>query len=501
MITPVVQAALNAAQAGRPDEALARIKAMGIAAAHDPTALQVWAMLLRDSTQRIDALALIERAVRIAPGDPQAHFNLGVTLQEFGDLARAVLHYERALSLDPVHPGALNNLSDLCRRRGRPQEGWVLMQRYQTLKAPTAGLEIRLAKLALDTRRFDESEAWFQAAERYAPGDAHVAFEHAMLTLAREDFARGWTQYEARIAVHGLSGLGVYPHSQPLWTGQDVSGKSLLLHREQGLGDMMMFATALEGLIEDGARLNLALHPALVRLFSDSFPQARVWSSLTQVGAAHQPDQAYLQVTGPIDYQAQMGSLGVLRMTKGPPAPRAWLHASPVETARWATILEALAPTAKGHRRVGLVIGARRPHWSDDGMTNGIRKSIPPAMVETLSEVKTTQWFALHDRESAPMLADIPRLGAADLSPWITDFADTAGAIANLDMVVTVDTAVAHLAGAMGKPVWLMLWHNADWRWGIERTDSYWYPHMRVFRQDTPGDWAPVLQAVAKALG
>ena len=485
---------------GQRREALEILRSMGPAAAHDPRALQLLGMLVDAPDQRGDALALTERAARIAPGDAQAHFNLAVTLQGIDRHGDAISHYQQALALEPTHLGALNNLSDLYRRRGRPEEGWALMERFQTLGGPVAGLEIRLAKLALDTRRLDEAETWFSAAARHAPGDPTVAFEHAMLTLAREDFARGWPQYESRLAVHGLARLGAYPHVQPRWRGEPVADRAVLLHREQGLGDMIMFASAVPGLIEEGARVHLAMQPGLVRLFQESFPRAKVWSSLTVVGAAAQPEQPYLRVAGPIDVQAPMCSLGSLRMMDGPPAPRAYLKAPNAEIARWAERLQALAPSKQGERRIGLVIGARRPLFSDDGMTNHRRKSVSPELIEALAGASDARWFALHDRESRWMLADIPILPVVDLSPWITDLADTAAAIANLDLVVTVDTAVAHLAGALGKPVWLLLWRNADWRWGVGRADSYWYPDVRVFRQRAAGDWGAVLNDVARAL-
>jgi hypothetical protein len=500
-VAPAVERAVALLGEGRPREALETLRSLGPAAAHDARALQLLGMLFDAPDQRGDALALTERAARIAPGDAQAHFNLGVTLQGLERHGDALSHYQQALALEPSHLGALNNLSDLYRRRGRAEEGWSLMERFQAIGGAVAGLEIRLAKLALDTRRWDEAEAWFAAADRHAPGNPAVGFEHAMLTLAREDFARGWPRYENRLAVHGASRLGAYPHAQPLWRGENVTSRAVLLHREQGLGDMMMFASAVPGLIEEGARVHLAMHPSLVRLFQESFPGAKVWSSQTVVGAAAQPEQPYLRVTGPIDVQAPMCSLGALRMLDGPPAPRAYLRAPAAEIARWSERMQALAPSRSGERRIGLVIGARRPLFSDDGMTNHRRKSVPPELVGALAAVSNARWFALHDRESRWMLADIPNLPVVDLSPWITDIADTAAAIANLDLVVTVDTAVAHLAGALGKPVWLLLWRNADWRWGIERTDSYWYPDVRVFRQSSAGDWAAVLGDVATALG
>ena len=502
MNTPeTTAAALAAWSRGRGDEALALLRDLGPAAADDPLALQIWALALKGDGAHADALALLERAVRIAPGDPQAHFNLAVTLQAIGELPRAIAHYQAALRLDPAQLGALNNLSDLYRRRGRAAEGWALMERYQAAGGSVAGLEIRLAKLAMDLRRFDEAEVWFTRAATHAPKDPAVAWEHAMLTLAREDFVRGWAGYEARLASHGLDAIGIFGYAAPRWKGEKLRGKSLLLHREQGLGDTIMFARCFAPLAKQARQLHLAVHPQIARLMAFNVPEAKVWSSVTTAGTGRQPQQPWLQLAGAIDFQAPICSLGALNLAKGVPRIPAYLRADPDDIESWALRLDQLAPSPNGARRIGLVLGTRQVRWSDDGLTNALRKTVTASAVGTLAQARGIRWVALHDRETAAMLADVPDLDIADPSPWITDMADTAAIIENLDAVVTADTAVAHLAGAMGKRVLLMLWWNPDWRWGVDRTDSYWYPNVEVFRQKSPGDWASVLEAVAEALG
>lgn len=488
MRPPALAAALEAWTAGRVEETVAPLRALGHAGADDPLALQLWAMAAGQSGARADALALLERAARIAPGDPQAQFNLAVVLQEIGDLERAIAHYAQALRSEPRHVGALNNLSDLYRRRGRSEEGWALLNKHRASGGADAGLEIRWAKMAMDTRRFAEAGGWFARAETRAPGDASVEWEHAMLLLAQEDWAGGWPRYERRLDAYGLNHLGVFPYALPGWAGEPLRGRRLLLHREQGLGDMIMFASAFEGLIQEGAALHLALHPPLARPMADNFPAARVWSSVTHAGAPAQPAQDWLRAAGPLDAQAPVGSLGAARLRGGPPPARAYLKADPADVAAWRTRLDALAGPGAPRRRVGLVILARQDGFTDDGRTMGARKSIPAREAAALADARGVQWVSLHGRDTARVLADIPGLDVLDPSPWITDLADTAAIIANLDVVVSVDTAVAHLAGAMGKPTWILLQHTPDWRWGIKRERSAWYPDDRLFRQPAPYD-------------
>lgn len=499
MSAPEAEAALAALNASNPAEAVRLLRAAGASVADNPLALQVWSLAISASGSNAASLALLERAARIAPCDAQAHFNYAVELQAINDLPAAIARYAHVLQLMPSHLGALNNLSDLYRRRGRSAEGYALMQRFLAGGGGASGQELRLAKLALDTRRWDEAETWFEADALATPGGPKGAFEYAMLLLLREDWARGWPRYEARLPLYGLSGLAVARYPLPAWDGE--SQVSVLIHREQGLGDAIMFAAAVPDMIAAGVETHLAQAPSLQRLFAASFPGAKIWSSATVIGAAEQPAQPFLRACGPLDAQAPICSLGALRMIGGPPHRQAYLRAPAPEMATWKERLDALAPPHNGKRRIGLCFAARRPNFDVEGAVNGELKSIPAAVLAPLAAVRNVQWVSLHDATSAALLADAVDLDIVDLSPWITDFADTAAAIAHLDLVVSVDTAVAHLAGGLGAPTWLLLRRDADWRWGIDREDAIWYPHMRVLRQSRAGDWDDVIAALARALG
>lgn len=498
MSSDPIAAALSALAEGRPAETLALLREVGPALADHPLALQAWSVALGGQDAAAASHALMARATRIAPGDAQAHFNLAVQLQAMNDLPAAIAHYAHALRLSPDHLGALNNLSDLYRRRGRSAEGYVLMHRYLANGGTPAEQQLRLAKLALDTHRLEEAEHWFAAAGQANPGDPLTAFEHAMLLLLREDWARGWAGYEARLAHYGASGLAMASYPLPVWDGR--SAGRVLIHREQGLGDTMMFAAAIPQMIAEGVTPHIAQAPSLNRLFMESFPGAHVWSSETVVGASQQPDQPFLRVCGPLDAQAPVCSLGALRMGNGPPPRQAYLRAPAHEIPIWKERMDTLAPRHAGKKRIGLCFAARRPTYQASGTVNGELKSIPASSLFAFADVPNARWVALHDRSTAPLLADAAGLDLVDLSPWITDFADTAAAIAHLDLVITVDTAIAHLAGALGAPTWLLLRRGADWRWGVDRDDAVWYPQMRLFRQTREGDWAGVIGAVVRAL-
>lgn len=495
----ILRLALDAHAAG--DQARVRdlVSATGKAVLNNPVMLQLRALA---SDNQADERALLHyAAAQSHGGDAGAFFNLGVVEQQVGDLDQALLHYEHALRIEPAHLGALNNLSDLLRRRGRSAYAWRCMEVYLGAGGDPRGLEIRIAKIADDCGLKSEAERWFAKACEYEAGNMAIAWERAMQQLRDEQFAQGWQGYEARRHIFPHEVLGVVSYAMPEWDGGDLSRRSLLVHKEQGLGDTIMFASFLADLPDAraGAGLHLAVQPPLTRLFIANFPKAQVWSSVSTAGCGSEEYQPWRTVSGPIDCHIPFGSLPACLGVGGFGSPRAYLRPVAADEQLWRQRMAALAPPSAGNLRAGLVISARRGGVVAPGIADGAAKTLPGQLTHPL-EIDGVRWFGLHNHETAADLATLALAGLIDTSDWLFDLADTAALIAQLDVVVAVDTAVAHLAGAMGKKVLLMLRRLSDWRWGRDRSDSYWYPDVEIFRQTHEGDWASVVAAVAARL-
>lgn len=490
----VRQIALDAYAAG--DQAMVReiVRGMHAAALGDPVMLQLLAL---SNDNAADERALLRyAALEVEQFDAGAFFNLGVVEQRAGMIARALLRYQQALRIDPRHQGALNNLSDLLRRRGRAAEAWQCITTFLDQGGDPSGLEIRIAKIADDCGEVSEARRWFVAGVKRSAADPAAVWEQAMQQLRDEDFAAGWRGYETRRVIFPHQALALVSYAAPEWDGNPLGAHSLLVHREQGLGDTIMFASCLRDLPDHKGPLHLAVQPPLARLFAANFPKAKVWASVSAPGFEHESHQPWRAVAGEIDLAVPFGSLPLHLRSNGFGPPYPYLAAVPEDEAAWGRRLLGLAPGSEAGLRAGLVISARREGGSGPGIAEGAPKSLPGILAHPLGLPGVT-WFGLHDRTSVADLADLAGLGIVDTSEWLFDFADTAGLISQLDVVVAVDTAVAHLAGAMGKKVLLMLRRFADWRWGRLREDCLWYRDVEVFRQTHEGDWAPVVAKVA----
>jgi len=396
---------------------------------------------LQEQGQLEAAIACYEAALGHAPAYPDALNNLGVARQEQGQLDAAIEHFSAALRIQPGHPLALNNLG-----KARQEQGWV-----------------------------DQALALFRQARTLSPAYVDAHFNEALALLLSGNFRDGWPAYEWRWkrpeAEPRDFGL-------PVWDGSPLAGRTLLLYCEQGLGDSIQFIRFAPQIKAGGGQIVLLCPPELESLFQDLPGIDRVVVRISTLPRC--------------DLQAPLLSvprlLGITLATL--PAPVPYLSAPPATAAAWRQRLAGLPG-----RKIGLVWRGRPQH------TNDRNRSLDPARLLPLLDRPGLSFVSLQKGARADDLAVFAGRGPVlDLGPELTDLAATAGAIAALDLVISVDTSVIHLAGALARPGWLLLPFAPDWRWLLDRSDSPWYPTLRLFRQPAPGAWDPVIDAVIEAL-
>jgi Tfp pilus assembly protein PilF len=440
-----------------------------------------------------EALAALEHAVQLAPDDAMFRYNFAVTLAQLGFEDHAMLEYRACLRLDPEHPDALWNYGEMLRLREHFTSALKCFERLLANKRHYLSLHHRTAvccnALGLDKR----ARELFEIALKKEPDDL-THWEYAHFLLARGEFAAGWKHYAHRFDCGQRIAVFCAKFPYPEWDGSAHENSVLLVHGEQGYGDEIMFAGYLPRLLQlaapKGMRIILGCRPALVSLLETSFPGLDV--------VAHQIDK-------PADIAMFIGNagdifhcpIGSLPLHVGPlPAipPQAYLSAPKQLLAAFAGKLE--KPADKPRLKVGLMWGANPGVKSQHGQ----QRNLPVRLLNKLAGLDGVRFVSLQNAERGDEIADAPDLDCIDLSRNLNNFADTAALIANLDLVITVCTSVAHLSAAMGKETWVLLQHRAEWRWGRNRNDSVWYSQARLFRQSEPGDWHGMLREVHAAL-
>ncbi|WP_448192961.1 tetratricopeptide repeat protein [Azospirillum sp. sgz301742] len=386
------------------------------------------------------------RALALGPGDAEVYNMLGNILWAEGSFAAAEGVYRRALTLAPDHPEALTNLGNVFNC-----QGWM-----------------------------DAATECYASVLARAPRHVNARFGMALARLKAGDLKRGWDFYEARWETGQIPPLTC---PQPLWQGEDLTGRTILLHAEQGHGDTLQFVRYAPLVAQRGGRVLLLVQPALKRLAA----------GLPGVAGVYAPGDAI----PPFDVHCPLMSLPRLFGTTldSIPAGVPYLHADPAAVARWAGRL----PPAQGKLRVGLVwAGDPRPHMAGANAIDR-RRSLSLDQLAPLFAVEGVTFVSLQFGERRAELTNAPG-PIHDPMGEVSDFADTAALVATLDLVITVDTSMCHLVGALGKPVWVLSRFDGCWRWLTERDDSPWYPTLRLFRQGAPGAWGPVIDAVASTL-
>jgi len=424
-----------------------------------------------------EAMAAFREALALVPDHVGALNNLGVLLKTLNRFAPAVAHYRRALALRPDDVGLLTNLGNALRGLGRFDEAEAVLRRALALNPNSVDAINNLALVHKAAHRWPEAIAGLSEVIRRRPESAESRFDLALTYLQSGDLARGFADYEWRWRLKE-SGQP-RPFAQPPWTGEPLAGRAILLHAEQGFGDTIQFARYAPLAAALGGRVIVECQPPLASLLASL-------EGAPQIVPRGEP-------LPPFDVHAPLLSLPHILGTtlETIPAPARYL-AAPAAMA--ASFRQRLA-MAGGARRIGIAWAGKPSHRNDHNRSAGF------APFMELLGVPNARWFSLQVGPRGADIAGHDCIGLIeDLTPELHDFAASAALIESLDLVITVDTAPAHLAAALGKPVWLALPHGGEWRYLHGRDDCPWYPTMRLFRQESFGDWAPVFRRIAAAL-
>jgi tetratricopeptide (TPR) repeat protein len=421
-----------------------------------------------------EALNTFERAVTMRPDFAEGWNNLSDILHDLGKLDAALAAAEKALALRPDYAEAHNNAANAMRGLGRLDEAIERYRKAIFARADFAAAENGLATALVDSGNVDAGIAAYQRAVSLQADFATAHYNLGMTLLVKGEFEQGWREHEWRSR---LPERRFADFKKPMWDGSNLTGQRILLHAEQGFGDVIQFVRYVALVRQRGpSEVLLLCQPELTGLL-------RSLDESTTLIARGDPNPEF-------DVQCPLMSLPLVFETtlESIPASVPYLHAEPEIVEQWRRKME--SGGGQGRFRIGLV-WAGQPDYANDR-----NRSIPPHLLAPLAECPNIRWFSLQKGKAA----QVPGLELTDWSSEFSDFAQTAGLIENLDLIITVDTAVAHLAGAMGKPVWTLVSFVPDWRWLLHRDDSPWYPTMKLFRQPRLGDWETPIRRIAEAL-
>ena len=459
-----------------------------------------------------EARSCYQRAIKLNSNLIEAHYNLGIIFQEQGALDQAIACYKKALKLKPDFAEAYNNMGNAFKEQNDSQQailcyqnailarpdyadagynlGRTLHEQNKFDRAITCyqnALKIRpdyfkacnnLAKAFQDTGDIGNAIRWYRKALELKPDYAGAHFNLATASLLVGNFAEGWQEYEWRFKRPQWKKTYPYRFDTPRWSGESFTGKRLYVHSEQGLGDILQFVRYLPMVKVRGGTVIFETIKPLVKLLQN-FDGV---DELVEVADRDHVD--------PIDYYVPLLSLPGIFQSKPDtiPATVPYLFADDNKVRQWKARL------SENGFKVGIV-------WA--GTITDPERSLPLAWFTPISQIPGLHLYGLQKGISAEQIEveGLPDgMTITNFGQEFDDFSDTAAVIKNLDLVISIDTSVAHLAGGMGKPVWLLLPYVPDWRWLLNREDSPWYPTMRLFRQEKFGEWESVIRRITAEL-
>ena len=439
-----------------------------------------------------EALANFDQLLAAKPDFPEAWSNRSCALRDLGLAEEALASCDKALALRPNYAEAWSNRANALSDLNRPLEAKDSYERALAASSGFADAWNNLGLTFVDMNRHADALACYERALTLAPDSAETHWNRALCLLQMGDLAAGFAEYEWRWQRQRIA-PSRRTFDAPLWLGDaSLDGKTILLHAEQGLGDTLQFCRYAALVAKQGARVVLEVQPELTRLLTGL-------EGVATLVTAGEPLPAF-------DYHCPLLSLPLAMRTVVDtiPAETPYLFADREASAQWKARIEAAAP--REALKVGLVwAGGHRPHVPEL-RKNDARRSLDIERFAPMLDVPGVQWFSLQKGDKAVRQLSALRerhetaRRIVDWTDALHDFADTAALVDNLDLVISVDTSTAHLAGAMNKPVWILNRLDTCWRWMLEREDTPWYPSARLFRQPTLGEWDSVIGNIKQAL-
>jgi tetratricopeptide (TPR) repeat protein len=435
------------------------------------------AAVLRSLKRSAEALASYDQALAIKPRDVNILISRGNTLIELGHPSEALASYQAALAIDPRHAGAHYNCGNALRDLRRPAEALACFDQALALKPDFVETLNNRAAALRSLRRGAEALASFDRALALRPDDAELHLNRSSARLLAGDLEPGFEEYEWRWRTRWAAPWR-RDFPEPLWRGEEaLAGRTIMLHAEQGLGDAIQFVRYVPLVAARGASIILEVQPSLTSLFAAIAGVSRVVSR-----GEHLPN---------FDWHCPLASLPLAFKTglDTIPATIPYLSAPQDRLTAWRERLRGPA------RRVGLAWAGNPGFKGDQTRSIGLARLLPLLSTRGLEFLSLQKDLRESDRD---ILSGEPRL--MHLGDAIRDFSDTAAILASVDLLISSDTAIVHLAGALGVPAWILLQYDADWRWLADRTDSPWYPTARLFRQPRLDDWEGVVKQVQAEL-
>jgi tetratricopeptide (TPR) repeat protein len=433
---------------------------------------------LREARQPAQAIEACKEALRLKPDLAEAYNNLGNALSDIGQVDEAIAAYRRALALDPQFVQAHSNIGSMLREKGRLDEAITAYREALSIRPDLAEVQCNLGVTLADMGKFDEAMVAYDRAVRIQPDHAGAHWNRAATLLLRGDFALGLRDHEWRWQWRDFPSPR-RAFQQPQWDGAPLNGRTILIYTEQGFGDAIQFVRYVPMVHAGGGRVILECQSELMRIFAGV-------EGVEHLIARGDPIPAF-------DVHCPLMSLPFAFKTSLETIPNEISYLSPM-TADCEHWRKELGP-ADGRLRVGLA-------WAGNPQFKGDRtRSLKLEELAPLSDIEGVTFFSLQKGKAAEQ-ANNPSKGMelVNLASKLNDFDDTAAAMSLMDLIITTDTSTAHLAGALGCPVLLILQFVPDWRWLLNRQDSPWYPTMRLFRQERRGDWETPIREVAAEL-